>query len=260
MKITGIFSLFLGLTLFTGCHNKRSADAVTLVEFQEISYDKIATVEGESADDFMNGDGTLHLHGELTLPIRINNNDITELRDSLISRAGVEINSKGEALPKVEPVVKFTDISPEKADPSTEDQVTMNIDVINSKLIVWEINYYSYMGGAHGYGYATYLNYSILENKELTLADIFKPGFEKALNSLIRNNIPYEIREVLLADVNDIGYSTNFKISPGKIEFVYSPYEIAPYSEGVIYIPVYASQLDYESLLNPGVKESIFGV
>lgn len=112
-------------------------------------------------------------------------------------------------------------------------------------LLCLEAGNYSFMGGAHPNSYLQYINVNKETGDTVSLAGIFKPGFETELNGLI--DAKYREANGLkpgdnLQDKgglfeNKITFNYNYTITKnGGVEFYYNPYEIAPYAAGNIII------------------------
>lgn len=258
--IPKIFSILFLVAFLSGCMQNNTDKDTTIFKFKDYSYDMLAKSDDVDAEDFFIGDGSLHVYGSLILPVKINENNITELRDSIIRCANVGFDKDGKVVPKLEEGYYVVDEDPAQAEPSTELYNSIFIDLINSKLIVWEESLYSYMGGAHGYGVSRYINYSISLNKILSLDDLFNPGFENKLNDIIREKLKWEYSDAVYDPdkLDDISYSEIFRVKTSGIDFIYDPYVIGPYSSGTITVEVYLSQLEEEGLLKPRVTDLIF--
>ena len=117
--------------------------------------------------------------------------------------------------------------------------VCMNRDGI----LVYRIDNYGYTGGAHGLGISRFLVFDLIEMTQLSLNDIFIPGFEDELSKLLERKfrINYflgtgqSLTEAGLFE-NNIHPSENYYPAANGIGFCYNPYELAPYSMGAIYI------------------------
>ena len=117
--------------------------------------------------------------------------------------------------------------------------VSMNRDGI----LVYRIASYAYTGGAHGLGISRFLVFDLIEMTQLSLNDIFIPGFEDELSKLLERKFrmnyflgaEQSLTEAGLFE-NSIQPSGNFYLGTKGIGFFYNPYELAPYSMGGIYI------------------------
>jgi len=114
---------------------------------------------------------------------------------------------------------------------------------------------YWFTGGAHG-NYATFLQaFDLQTKKEITLQDVFVPGYEKtikpALEQAVRNRFGISKSEPIgsvLFD-NDIATTENFGLTGKGVVFNYPPYEIAAYAAGEIRLFIPYSEI--LSLLQP---------
>lgn len=134
--------------------------------------------------------------------------------------------------------------------------ITSEVTLLTPELLVVAVNNETYFyGAAHGMRVRRFLNYSIKNHELLTEANTFTPGNDKAILSLItaaaRDRYP---DEGVLFDAPIETYD-NFQITENDIVFVYQPYEIGPYSSGIIEIPV--SQQDLYRFLTPAALSAL---
>lgn len=124
-----------------------------------------------------------------------------------------------------------------------------NMEVAKTTKSVYNMEFTleAFTGGAHG----MYLDYFYTLDKEtgkqLTLKDLLAQGFETKLNTLVDMSFRKEKGigpdEPLTGEKgtlfeNKIEFNENFQITDDGITFIYNQYEIAPYSTGVIKVPV----------------------
>lgn len=90
-------------------------------------------------------------------------------------------------------------------------------------------------GGAHPIHFKYFFNFDGENGKRLTLADLFKPGYEKELTELLTR------RAMTLENVSlksklscEPAPTENFIVESDGILFYFNPYDIAPYSRGPI--------------------------
>jgi hypothetical protein len=105
------------------------------------------------------------------------------------------------------------------------------------------VSEYSYTGGAHGDFSTIFYNIHPVSGRQLSFADFFKPEKEVQLEQLAEQKFR-QVRGIpagqSLSDAgywfeNDIFYLTdNMAVQADGMLFLYNPYEIAPYSEGII--------------------------
>jgi hypothetical protein len=118
--------------------------------------------------------------------------------------------------------------------------------LLNDKNIYsYGIDRYVYMGGAHGLSNRTYFNFDLKTGQKITEKDLFIDKYELALSELIKTRIVEESKEDKGSDADpitnleDTDFWTdsikpngNFYITDESINYVFNPYEIAPYYMG----------------------------
>ncbi len=113
----------------------------------------------------------------------------------------------------------------------------------DKELFSYGISRYVYMGGAHGLSTRNFFNFDLKTGKQLKEADIFSENYEEALKELIKTRIVEQSVEdsamIPISNLEDTDYwvdairpNGNFYITEGSINYVFNPYEIAPYSLG----------------------------
>ncbi|MPN12476.1 hypothetical protein SDC9_159794 [bioreactor metagenome] len=99
------------------------------------------------------------------------------------------------------------------------------------------------MGGAHGLSTSNYLNFNIKNGKKITESDLFSDNYVTKLSELIKVRIVEQSFEDKsnepILSLNDTDFwveaikpNGNFYITDESINYVYNPYEIAPYYMG----------------------------
>ena len=120
------------------------------------------------------------------------------------------------------------------------------------------IDYYE--GGAHGINQQITMNFETKTGRQLTLADIFAPGYEQPLKNVLLKALKTKTGCKTLKALHDKGYlfsmdmvpSENFILGEETITFIYNPYEIAPYAMGSTELIIPFS--DVEHLLKNSFK------
>lgn len=144
-----------------------------------------------------------------------------------------------------------------------EDMPRVNLNYVNSEvrlltpeLLVIRVSNESYTyGAAHGMVARQFLNYSIIDHQLMTAENTFLPGKDKGILSIISAAAAEQYPdEGVLFDAPIVTYG-NFEITENDFVFVYQPYEIAPFSSGVIEITV--SQQDLYRFLTPGAIKTL---
>jgi len=113
----------------------------------------------------------------------------------------------------------------------------------DGKIYSYGINRYVFMGGAHGLNTSNYLNFNVLNGQRITESDLFVDNYIPKLSELIKIRIVEQSLEdkskkpILNLENTDfwtdaIKPNGNFYITDESINYVYNPYEIAPYYMG----------------------------
>lgn len=116
-------------------------------------------------------------------------------------------------------------------------------------IVAIEQSYYSFLGGAHGNYYSTFLNIDMLQNKSLQLSDVLNidsASLQKILETSFRKDYHLPITKPLTGILFDpyLATTDNFYISEKGLLFVYNPYEVAAYAVGQINVFVSYTQLN----------------
>ena len=113
----------------------------------------------------------------------------------------------------------------------------------DKKLFSYGISRYIYMGGIHSLNTRTFFNFDLKTGKVLTEADIFKDSTDAELSELIKLRIIEQSKEdstlEVITNLEDTEYwvdaikpNGNFYITENSINYVFNPYEIAPFALG----------------------------
>lgn len=127
---------------------------------------------------------------------------------------------------------------------SWEQEVHTEVLMNKNGVLTLLLSLYAYTGGAHGNYYGAYYNFDLANGDTITLTDVVKPSFELEAKELVANyirerfdlNEEQPLSEILFADT--IVMNSNFGIGQDKINFLYNPYEVAPYAVGDICVPI----------------------
>ncbi len=132
-----------------------------------------------------------------------------------------------------------------------EAEINISVGYQSPSIISFSMSHFTYTGGAHGYGGTFYLNLDGNSGNELTLEDLFT-NLEA-----VTDEAEKEFRKMhdIAKDenINTPGFwfendtfhlSTSMGFSEDHLLITYNPYEIAPYSEGVIELKVPLSNID----------------
>jgi hypothetical protein len=137
-----------------------------------------------------------------------------------------------------------------------ESFVSMSLLLNEKDILTFGMSYYSYSGGAHGLSGNGFVVADLLTGKQITLDDVFTPGYQEALGKILekalrkQENIPDGDS---LADhnffVDKIMPNENFYLTLDGIGFYYNIYEIKPYVEGPT--DIFLSFKEIKKLLKP---------
>lgn len=114
----------------------------------------------------------------------------------------------------------------------------------DEKIYSYGINRYVFMGGAHGLTTLNYFNFDLKSGKQIMEIDLFEAGFEETLTSLLKTRIVEQSNEdpnvETIISLDDTDYwvdaikpNNNFYITDESLNYVFNPYEIAPYYMGI---------------------------
>lgn len=117
-------------------------------------------------------------------------------------------------------------------------------------LLSYMVSMSDYTGGAHGMYGVNYLVFDTTTGEVVKEADLFAEGYEQKLAELL-----WQHRFDGMEDLDEwedpdelfyaeIGPNGNFEVTEEGLEYVYNPYEIAPYAAGLITIPVSWKELE----------------
>lgn len=117
---------------------------------------------------------------------------------------------------------------------------------------VYHVNLDYYEGGAHGISQHLTLNFEQATGRQLMLSDIFVPGYEEKLSTILQKALREYVGVRSVDELKRQGYlyamdmfpSENFILGEDAITFIYNPYEIASYDKGSIELKIAYGALD----------------
>ena len=122
-----------------------------------------------------------------------------------------------------------------------EAEITLSKKSINDELLSIQFQNYLFTGGAHGYGSTYFKNFEIRTGNEIKVKDFFTDfdGFKIMAEKAFRkqHNIPEN--ESINAtgfwfDKDTFTLPETMGISKNELLFIYNPYDIASYADGII--------------------------
>lgn len=143
------------------------------------------------------------------------------------------------------------------------EHTVSGFSLLSDKAIyVYGIERYVYMGGAHGLETRNFYNFDLKTGKVISEKDLFNANYESELAKLIKARIVEESKEneekdaEPITDLEETDFWTdsiksngNFYITDESINYVFNPYEIAPYYMGQTEVTLPFARL--KSLLKP---------
>lgn len=117
--------------------------------------------------------------------------------------------------------------------------IISDVRLLTPKLLVVQVyNYSYYYGAAHGMQTVRYLNYNIANRTLMNASNIFKPGNDTAILDLINNSAKEHYPEEGTLFPDPISTFGSIELTEDEVVFVYQPYDVAPYSTGIVRVPV----------------------
>ena len=138
------------------------------------------------------------------------------------------------------------------------NNVMATVSELNEEMVTYKVTSAIYMGGAHPMTAITPFTYDFNNECVLTLDDILTPeGVENIMPVIISALArQYDVQSDELRKAGFFVSQLNYPGSPyiynNVLYFHYNPYEIAPYSSGMIDVPVYPYEV--EEYLRPEVR------
>lgn len=125
------------------------------------------------------------------------------------------------------------------------ENVTANILELDEEKITFQVNISSYLGGAHPVSLSRPFTFDLLTGTVLTLDNILRPGCTDSVMPVIIRALARQL-DVPVSGLDRAGIFTSQLTYPGQpyickntLYFHYNPYDIAPYSSGMIDVAVY---------------------
>ncbi len=113
--------------------------------------------------------------------------------------------------------------------------VTYSYD-INGSILSLVMNYYSYLGGAHGSTFIEAINVDIIKGVNLKLADLFKDkkDYKQYILKIINEEMKKEPDIYFSPSIDEFDESNFYLNSSNELIIYFNQYDIAPYSTGIV--------------------------
>lgn len=119
------------------------------------------------------------------------------------------------------------------------------------------INLYVYMGGAHGLGTRMYRNYNLKDGSIIAEDDLFTGDYKTYLTGLMMQHIIADSEEInSMEELKEVYWTEhimpngNFFLTSESINYVFNPYDIAPYAWGRTEVNIPFAEI--RPILKPG--------
>lgn len=222
--------------------------------------------------------GTVYLdiYTSIHWPEQLGNADLKVLQDSLLYFAYGDTVSKKvdnaimafiddtsliDGATEVTPV----DSMPDAGDtmPAYFNNVTATVLDMDEEMVTYQVTSSSYLGGAHPYTNIRPFTYDMRSGTVLNIDNMFKPEARDSIVPVIVNALARQL-DVTPANLDRAGifssqltYAGAPYVMNNTLYFHYNPYEIAPYSSGMIDVVVYPYEV--EGMLTPEAR-SLFDI
>ena len=122
--------------------------------------------------------------------------------------------------------------------------IESHVQLCNTLVLTYRIDYNEYTGGAHGIYMSTFLNLDLRTLAPIRLDDLFAGDYKEQLTDLLWNQLMADNKVATRQELEDMGYVTtgdltpteNFYLGKDGITFYYNVYDIAPYVMGPVKI------------------------
>lgn len=238
-------AMMIGAALFSleSCNNQNDPNSIA---FNRIAANENYRAVGSAQEYESESDLNINCKAELLMPTAIYEHDIKALQDSIFSYALDTTSHDITTLTLPALRRQAENMSFEIADTTASSEYDGyfstygNIVNLTPTFMSYGVtNYTYYPHAAHGMYSSRYINYDLTEGKIVTLEDILtEEGFIKIIDYIREVSENMGVR-LLDSEINSLPANNNFYINNElQLVFVYQPYEIAPYSEGIINIPI----------------------
>lgn len=265
MKLTHAL-LPLGAVALTVAACGKSPSASSVSDDTTIEFDTRVDSIGYEIINTMTGDTTFAAAKYSAVwPRKIGQQDFAALRDSLMyytfgttsassfEAAADEYMSAGQYAGSDSKVTEINYDTAFSAASSSIRSVSSEVTLLTPSVLVIQVSDYTYdYGEAHGSQSRSVINFSILDHKILNAGNMFLPESRDALLELINAKAKeaYPEEGALFSDpITEIGQP---QITDTDVVFIYQQYTVAPYSTGIVEIPV--SQYDLTRYLTPAAS------
>lgn len=253
---SGILIAIILLSGLTGCA-KQEADKSKTLEFSIVSGQKVYILEDTAKEYDRDNDLAFRSSASVCMPEVLLGQDVTLLRERIMAVAFDTVcPTPAEAME-----ICFAKAAEEMGYPIEAAPDSLQIDYsdgfygiqgdilnITSRWLTYLITTSTYYpGAAHGMYNNSYVTYDLENGRIMTLDTLFTPSGLQELPALISRRAKKLEFQLGDTSINSLPAGGDFYINlEYEIVFVYQPYEVASYAQGIIQVPFYAYELtDY---------------
>ena len=287
MKFPSLFSLSALLTasiILGSCSGSGSCktDNVAIdqldANFSILSGQRVYLVVTDGDTAYLDRSVSIHW------PVTLGDADLSPLREAILAACFTPDSTsaaslKDDTLNPDSPIRRFlldtadltadstTTVTPVDSIPSVNENymprlyfssVKATILELDEQLITYRVTVSSYMGGAHPMTAVRPITFDFNSSTILTLDNLLSPAGQAEIMPIITSALARQL-DVPVSGLRRAGIFTDQLTRPGSpyiynntLYFHYNPYDIAPYSTGMIDVALYPYEID--SLLTPSAR------
>ena len=251
-----ILILIAVLASFAGCKKEEpTPDLSRTLEFSSLTGERVYILEDTAPIFGTDEDVAFRDSASVLMPEVLFGHDISELRDHIQSMAFDTVCSEPSVAMasffyKAAEELGYQVVENDSVDVSDDSMmgfcnVQGDIYSLTDKRLTYRVALYTYNpGAAHGMYTLNYLTYDLRKGQIITLEDLFTPAGLEKLPAMIARRASRMISQLGPTHIDSLPTDGNFYISlDDEIVFVYQPYEVASYAQGVICVPFYPYDL-----------------
>ncbi|MCM1137528.1 MAG: DUF3298 and DUF4163 domain-containing protein [Duncaniella sp.] len=263
----------ISLVLASGCVNRDAAstggeDVITNFDVREV------VKSGEKIFKLITDYDTVYLdlYTSVHWPERFGSADLTQLKDSLVCFAygdSAKLPIEGAMRKFLNDVSVIGDVKnsePVDTIPDSYDRaqayfgnVNASIMELDDEMVTYQVTTSTFLGGAHPMTGIRPFTYDLRTGQVLNVKNMFKPEYQDSIMPVIINALARQL-DADPMNLDAAGIFSSQLTYPGKpyiannmLYFHYNPYDIAPYSAGMIDVAVFPYEV--AKMLKPEVRE-----
>lgn len=249
-----LVALALLAFVVSGCGKQETDAPSTTVEFTLLSGQDHYTLEDTAREYGRDNDLTISCSADVYLPVQLFDLNVAPLCDKIMEVAFDTVCAE----PSEAMGLYFKDFADsfgyhvEPADSAAiadgiEGFSTVQGDVRNlsPRMLTYRVYIATYYpGAAHGMQNTSYITFDLLKGQIVTLDNLFTAEGLDALPAIISRRAKKLEAQLGETSIDALPSGGNFFISlEDEIVFVYQPYEVASYAQGMIHVPFYPYEL-----------------